>query len=549
MLEQLRRSSQSLLIYVLFGIVIAVFIINFGPQSQGGCESSVARSTYAAKVGSGTVTTRDFRYAYILAGGPQYQPQKARELRLRERILDELVERELLVAEAERLGFAVSDEEVEDLIADSKLIGLGGYEQPATAMQKDGHFDYATFVRFVQFQLNMTPKVFIDEQKRELLATRVRNLLRNGVNVSEHEVKSEFDRQSNQVNLEFVRFSWRRHEDAVELTPAEIQAYAKANEKKLKDLYEQRKFLYENAPKERRLRQILVKLDSGASAEATTAAEKKAQALHDRIKKGETFAAVARSASDDTRSKLRGGDVGWRRQGATPFGAALEEKVWAAKDGEVVGPMKGNDGFYLVLPEATREGNISFAQVGPDLAETELRQERAKAKAKAEADAALAKVKAPAAKDKTLKDLFPAPPETLQGAEVGPRAEETGLFARRGTVVEGIGIAPELAKGAFELKETDPFGGPYEVAGSYVIVKMKERKQPDQAEFDKKKGEFMHQAALARGEQILAEWTQRRCLEAKEAKRIRVNPDILRYEDTPANERIAYEPCAPPFRF
>ncbi len=157
MLEQLRRSSQSLLIYVLFGIVIAVFIINFGPQSQGGCESSVARATYAAKVGGGTVTARDFRYAYILAGGPQYPPQKARELRLRERILDELVERELLLAEAERLGFAVSVEEVEDLISDSKLVGLGGYEQPATAMQKDGHFDYESFVRFVQFQLGILP--------------------------------------------------------------------------------------------------------------------------------------------------------------------------------------------------------------------------------------------------------------------------------------------------------------------------------------------------------------------------------------------------------
>ena len=39
MLEQMRKSSQSLLIYVLFGIVIAVFIINFGPQSQG-CHAS-----------------------------------------------------------------------------------------------------------------------------------------------------------------------------------------------------------------------------------------------------------------------------------------------------------------------------------------------------------------------------------------------------------------------------------------------------------------------------------------------------------------------------
>ena len=37
MLKQMRQQSRSLLIYVLFGIVIAVFIINFGPQSPGGC--------------------------------------------------------------------------------------------------------------------------------------------------------------------------------------------------------------------------------------------------------------------------------------------------------------------------------------------------------------------------------------------------------------------------------------------------------------------------------------------------------------------------------
>ncbi len=548
MLEQLRRSSRSLIIYVLFGIVIAVFIVNFGPQSQGGCESSaVTQATYAAKVNGATVSTRDFRYAFILAGGPQYQPDRARELRLRERVLDELLERELLVAEAQRLGFAVSNEEVEDLIAQSKLVGLGGFEQTATAMQKDGHFDYESFVRFVQFQLGMSPKAFIDEQKRELLAARVRHLLRNGVNVSEHEVQGEFDRQSNQVNLEYVRFSWRRHEESIELTQAEIQAYAKDNEKKLKDLYDQRKFLYENAPKERRLRQLFVKLDSGASPEATTAAEKKAQALLERVKKGEAFAAVARAASEDTRSRLRGGDVGWRRQGATPYGAALEEKVWAAKDGEVVGPMKGNDGFYVLLAEATREGNIGFDQVRLDLAENELRQERAKVKARVDAEAGLAKARA--AKDKTLKDLYPSPEGAgAHGSDATPRAEETGLFARRGTVVEGIGMAPELAKAAFDLKPADPLAGPYEVTGSYVIVRLKEKKEPDAAEYDKKKAELLFQASMVRGEEILGEWTQRRCVEAKEAKRIRVNTDILRYDNTP-NERIAYEPCSPPFRF
>jgi peptidyl-prolyl cis-trans isomerase D len=546
MLEQMRKSSRSLLIYVLFGIIIAVFIINFGPQSSGACDSGVVRASYAAKVAGETVTARDYRYGYMMAGGTQLQPQRAREMRLKERVLDELIERELLVDEAERLGFRVREEEVEDMLLESKIIGLGGFEQTVPAMQKNGAFDYDSFQRFSQFQLGMSPKAFIDVQRRELLANRVRNLVRGGVNVSESEVKRDFEKQGNQVNLEYIRYPFRTYEDTVAVTPAEVEAHAKTNEAKLKQTYDQRKFLYENSPKERRLRQILVKLDTGASADATAAAEKKAQALVERLKKGEAFATVAQASSDDARTKGRGGLVGWRRQGATTLGSANEEKVWGAKDGEVVGPLKATDGFYVVVPEATREGNITFEQVKLELAEAELRQERAKAKAKLDAEAALAKAKA--AKDKTLKDLFPAPPESASGAARDvPHSEETGLFQRRGSVVEGLGTAPDLAKAAFQLDPAQPFSGPHEVAGSYVVVRLKERKRPDAADFEKRKAELMQQAAMVRAEEILSEWTQRRCQEAKQDKAIQVNTDILRYDDTPEG-RVPYEPCTPPFR-
>jgi peptidyl-prolyl cis-trans isomerase D len=413
-------------------------------------------------------------------------------------------------------------------------------------MQKNGHFDYETFVKFTQFSLGMSPKAFIEQQQRELLATQVRNVVRGGINVSESEVKTEFERRGNQVNLEYVRFAARQFEDEAELPEAEIDTYAKANDKKLRELFDQRKFLYENAPKERKLRSILVKVDAGAAADVTKAAETKAKALFDRLKKGEAFTAVARASSDDTRSKSRGGALGWRRQGATVFGAAVEDKVWAAKDGELLGPLKGNEGFYVVLPEATREGNLTFEQVKLELAETELRAERGKAKAKQAAETALAKAKA--AKDKSLKDLFPAPAEGAAGADNHPRAEETGLFSRRGAVVEGMGNAPELAKAAFALTTEQPFAGPYEVAGGQVFVKLKERKQADLSEFTKKKGELMAEASANRAEGILAEWTLRRCNEAKAAKKIVVNSEILRYDDS-ATGAVAYEPCAPPFRF
>ena len=131
-----------------------------------------------------------------------------------------------------------------------------------------------------------------------------------------------------------------------------------------------------------------MKLDSGASADATAAAEKKAQALVDRLKKGEAFANVAQAASDDARSKARGGLLGWQRQGATTLGPANEETVWK-RQGRRGGraARRAATGSTSCVPEATREGNITFEQVRLELAEAQLRQERAKAKAKAEAEA------------------------------------------------------------------------------------------------------------------------------------------------------------------
>jgi peptidyl-prolyl cis-trans isomerase D len=559
MLEQMRRSSQSLLIYVLFGILIAVFIINFAPQSMGGCEGRRTNvETDAARVGSRTLTAQDFNFGLLVVGGDRVAPQMARQRRLRETVMDRLIERELLAQEAERLGFRISDEEVEDRIYEAKMIALGfdGFSfrpfEQAMPVQKDGKFDYEAFKRFALYQLGMSPRTFIDEQRREMLAARVRDLLKDGLNVSLDEVKTEFMRRGNQVNVEYVSFPVSRYESEIEPTAAEIDAYAKANEAKLKDRYTQNKFLYEKA-KDRKLRVVLVKTDPGASGDGEAAAKKKAEALLARIKKGEDFAAVARSASDDATTKSRGGALGWKREGTTILGPALETKVWAAKDGEVVGPEKAADGFYLVQVEGRREGDLSFDAVKQEMAEDLLRQDKARARAKADAEAALAKAKG--ASGKALKDLFPAPSDkdkekskVADATSTAPRAEETGLFIRRGANVEGIGLSNELAKAIFALTTESPFAGPVDVSGRYYIVKLKEHKSPDMAEFEKKKLELQHQATQMKGEEVVAEWTLRRCVEAKDANRIGVNRELLRYQQGP--EGLApYEPCMPPFRF
>lgn len=549
MLEQMRKSSRSLLIYVLFLTLIAVFVINFGPQSRGGsCESTMpGNDHFAAKVAGDMVSANDFRYGFLLLGGAQVPVQIAKQQRLKETVMDKLIERELLAQEAERLGYAVTDEQVEDLIADSKIIGLG-YPRTVSRMQKDGKFNYESFKNFVQYELGVTPKSFIQEQKRELLASRVRDLMRGSVTVSPEEVKSEFVRRGRQVNLEYVRFPARRFEAEIAPTAAEIADYAAKHDADLRKTYDEQKFLYEKMPKELRLRQILVKTPDGEDAKAAAKAAAKADALAARIKKGEPFAKVAKEASEDEASRARGGDLGWRAHGATNLTGDAEEKLFAAdaKVGDVVGPIKGSNGLTITKIEGSREGNVPYEKVKLDLAETKLRQERAAERARTEAEAALVKAKAT---NKPLKELYPPPAsdkgESEGDAQAAPRAEETGLFSARGTregiLVEGIGSSKELAKAAFSLTSEAPLAGPFNVGGSWVIVRLKERKEPDMAEFEKKKLDLLRDAELSKWMEVLTDWTHARCVEAKDAKRIQVNSDVLRYEDSA--EPPPYEPC------
>jgi parvulin-like peptidyl-prolyl isomerase len=562
MLERMRKSSQSLLIYALFLFLIAIFVISFGPQSRGTSCDQVMNGDehFAAQVAGETITRNDFRYGFMLVGGAQVPAPLAKRERLKETVMDKLIERELLAKEADRLGFVVTDEEVEDQISDAKIIGLGALHT-VPRLQKDGKFNYDAFKTFLQYELGLTPKSFVEEQKRELLANRVRDLLRAGVSVSADEVKTDFVRRNRQVNLEYLRFSGNRFQGDVALTDAEIADYAAKNDAKLRQAYEQKRFVYEKVPEQRKLRQILVKVPKDATPAVEKAALAKANGLADRLKKGAkatgkeglTFAELARDASDDAATKAGGGELGWRGKGATNLTSDAEDKVFSAKTDALVGPLRGTDGFVITKVEGQRSGAVSYDQAKLELAEEKLREERGDAKAKAAANDAVAKLQA--TPGKTMKDLYPPPTDTEAASSpdknAPPHAEETGPFSlratREGALVEGIGVSSQLAKAAFALTPTAPVAGPFEVSGTFVVVRLKDRKEPDLAEFEKNKVQLTRDAALTKWEQVLGDWTQARCLEAKQGHRISVNADVLRYEDS--SETPAYEPCSPRRQF
>jgi peptidyl-prolyl cis-trans isomerase C len=107
---------------------------------------------------------------------------------------------------------------------------------------------------------------------------------------------------------------------------------------------------------------ILIRVPQATPADRKAALRKKAEALLERIKRGEDFAALAGTSSDDGDSAPRGGDLGELRRGqvAEPF----EKAAFALAPGQVSAIVETAYGFHIVkVLERIAPRPLEFAEV------------------------------------------------------------------------------------------------------------------------------------------------------------------------------------------
>jgi peptidyl-prolyl cis-trans isomerase SurA len=77
--------------------------------------------------------------------------------------------------------------------------------------------------------------------------------------------------------------------------------------------------------------------------------------VHDRVVKGEDMGEIAKKVSDDTGSKVGGGDLGWQPAGL--FAPEFEQAIATLKPGQVSAPFRSPFGWHIakVLERRTRD--------------------------------------------------------------------------------------------------------------------------------------------------------------------------------------------------
>src|SRR5262245_54420024 len=137
MLEQMRRQGASIFIYLIFGLLIVIFVINFAPsrgRGEGGCSTS-------SNVVVSVVGTDANQSAYLVA----YSSNSASGRQKVYIALDQIIRRELLAQAGEERGIRTTGDLIDDEIIQNRrgYFYLGGQRIDVTPQffdEVDGEF-------------------------------------------------------------------------------------------------------------------------------------------------------------------------------------------------------------------------------------------------------------------------------------------------------------------------------------------------------------------------------------------------------------------------
>lgn len=378
MLDLLRnRGLNSVVMGAVIVATVLVFVIQFNPSA--GKQAAPLWKKCAATVRGTCIDPKEHTASYLfLVPIDQHGERsfaRARSMNLADTVLDALVERELLIDEAERLGLSVSDQEVLDEIikghvhvsvpSDNPSLGMSlgivdgmrfnPYEGKPLAFFRDAKtkefLDDTKYKNDLNMRFHMSEIEFREWQQRELLAQKMRDLIKAPVRVSDAEAQESYLREKSQavvtsveVNPEFGIVFGDAPKDA------DVDAWA-ADDKNKKDVdgaIAARK-TDPTAPKDGHIRHILVKFPPNAQPSEKHAALEKLTRAVALVKHGETFSEVAKTASADTGSAMQGGDVGDKTDGfVLPFKKAAD----ALKPGEMTAEaIETQFGYHVIMKD------------------------------------------------------------------------------------------------------------------------------------------------------------------------------------------------------
>jgi len=220
-------------------------------------------------------------------------------------------------------------------------------------------------------QTSVARYLALSDQKRDVAIARIpAEPFARDVKVSDAEVKAYYEQNPTQfqtpevAKIEYLLLTQDAIAAQVKIDPAEVKQAYDANAKQY------------TTNEERQASHVLIAVKPDASAADKAAAKKKAEELAEKARaKPDSFAELAKANSQDPGSAAQGGDLGSFARGAIvkPF----EDAVFAAKVGDIVGPVETNFGYHVIKVTGITPAHVQAFDEVKGRIETELKRQKA----------------------------------------------------------------------------------------------------------------------------------------------------------------------------
>jgi peptidyl-prolyl cis-trans isomerase D len=352
-----------------------------------------------ARVGDTQISEQEFSTALRQAQDRMREavrsnPQLASQLNspeFKESVLNNLIQRKVLLAQAARAGMTVSDAELQQII--------GGIE---AFQEADGKFSHEKYEQLLRAQ-GMTPGMFEEGIRQDLLLSRMQSTLADSVFVADAVVERLVRVREQQREVSQAVFEPNRYREKLQVGEAEARKYydehtaefripervrleyvvlnpeaaahaVTVSDEELRQAYQGKLSTFQTAEK-RTASHILFAAGTGATAEDKAKARAQAEDVLKQVRQAPArFGELAKKHSQDPGSAEQGGSLGEFERGfmAKPF----EDAVFAARKGEIVGPVETQYGFHIIRVDGIKPPvTTPFEKVKPQLLE-EVRKER-----------------------------------------------------------------------------------------------------------------------------------------------------------------------------
>jgi peptidyl-prolyl cis-trans isomerase D len=376
------RSRDKLIRIVLGGLLVLVSLsmLTYLIPSYGTSGSS--SDTVVAEIGKDQLTLAEVQknIQVALRGKqlpPEFVPHYIPE------VIRSMVNERALVWQAQRMGFRVNDNElaagikamIPQLFPDGKFVGKDAY----------GAFLAQQNLSIEEFELNM---------QRQLLLTRLRQVVLEGTVVSPQEIEQEYHNKNDKVKVQYVKLSPDKYRNDVKVSPEAVKAYYDAHissytvpekrslgiilisQAKLEQAinptdtellaeYNRNKDQF-RTPDRVKARHILL-TTTGKTPQEDAAIKAKAEDLLKQLRAGADFAKLAKENSQDPGSAQKGGELDWITHGQTV--PEFDKAAFSLKPGEISNLVKTQYGYHIIQVEQKESARLKpFEEVKAELA-------------------------------------------------------------------------------------------------------------------------------------------------------------------------------------